>query len=148
MERAPGSKVTLPPLERMSLFAGYKGSMRTLPVKIVSEPLTDACSPLRIMVCALPGSADAVWTAPAENARDKATIIAEEKCIVLSSLLFVLETLQPPLNRSDRRDSLFILPDFAPPPKPPNFWPPPYAGYPLSTAYGPVKRFPAPGGKA
>lgn len=44
-EREPGSKVTLPPLERMALLAAYRGSMRTVPVKKRGEPLMGVCCP-------------------------------------------------------------------------------------------------------
>src|SRR5688572_9870210 len=49
-ERAPGSKVTLPP-EGQPSRAGKSGSTRTVPVKYSAGPAADGWEPARVMVC-------------------------------------------------------------------------------------------------
>src|SRR5580704_17490007 len=47
-ERAPGSKVTLAPPNSPPPGAWNSGSIRTLPVKLSGEPLTEGCDPFRL----------------------------------------------------------------------------------------------------
>src|SRR5580704_10823195 len=48
-ERAPGSNVTLAPLNSPPPGAWNRGSTRTLPVKLSDEPLRVGCEPFRLI---------------------------------------------------------------------------------------------------
>ncbi|AAF84576.1 hypothetical protein XF_1767 [Xylella fastidiosa 9a5c] len=80
-ERAPGSKLTRPPEALMFLSAGQTGSTRTRPVKNSAGPVAEACSPARVICCAL--SAAPAWGSAArakplfKKAAHKATLRRE-----------------------------------------------------------------------